>query len=135
MALHEYNEAVKRSPNDPKFLTNRGICYIKLIEFPVALRDLDRAIEIDPTNVKAYTKKGNCHFAMKEYHKALTTYEKGLKLAPDNQELKDLLAKTRSAAYMGGGDAGEQEERAKHAMADPEIQKILRTPEVQNALK
>lgn len=72
------------------------------MEFPSALKDLEQAITIDPTYVKAYTKKGNCHFAMKEYHKALTAYEKGLELAPENAELKDLLAKTRVAAYSGG---------------------------------
>jgi len=134
-AITEYNEAVKRSPKDPKYLTNRAICFIKLMEFNGALRDLDYALEVDPSYVKAYSKKGNCHFAMKEYHKALSAYEKGLALAPDNQELKDLIAKTRQAAYLGGDDKADQEERAKHAMADPEIQKILRTPEVQNALK
>lgn len=91
------------------------------MEFPGALRDLEKAITLDPTYVKAYTKKGSCHFAMKEYHKALDIYEKGLKLQPDNQELKDLISKTRAAAYNGGGDQEDQEERAKHAMADPEI--------------
>lgn len=134
-ALQEYNECVKRAPTDPKYYCNRGIAYIKLMEFPSGLRDLEKCLEIDPTYVKAYTKKGQCHFAMKEFHKAVEAYEKGLKLQPDNAELKDLLQKTKAAAYMGGGDEKEQEERAKHAMADPEIQKILRTPEVQNALK
>lgn len=83
-ALKEYTESIRRSPKDPKYYTNRGICYIKLMEFPTALKDLEQALVLDPTYVKAYTKKGNCHFAMKEYHKALTAYEKGLELAPDN---------------------------------------------------
>lgn len=122
LALQEYNECVKRAPSDPKYYCNRGICYQKLMEFPSGLRDLDKCLEIDPTYLKAYIKKGQCHFAMKEYHKALDTYEKGLKLQPDNQELKDLLIKTKTAAYMGGGEEKDQEERAKHAMADPEIQ-------------
>lgn len=84
LALKEYSESIRRSPKDPKYYTNRGICYIKLMEFPSALKDLDQAIAFDPAYYKAYTKKGNCHFAMKEYHKALSTYEKGLEYAPEN---------------------------------------------------
>jgi hypothetical protein len=33
-----------------------------------------------------------------------------------------------------GSNEGDQQERAKRAMADPEIQQILNTPEVRNAL-
>jgi len=42
--MKEYNEAVKRNPTDPKYVCNRGICYIKLLEFPTALKDLEAAI-------------------------------------------------------------------------------------------
>lgn len=77
------------------------------MEFPTALKDLERAIELDPTYVKAYIKKGTCHFALKEYHKAINVYEQGLKLSPNNEEIKDLLLKTRTAAYVGGGDQKE----------------------------
>lgn len=41
LALKEYSESIRRSPKDPKYYTNRGICYIKLMEFPSALKDLE----------------------------------------------------------------------------------------------
>lgn len=45
--------------------------------------------------------------------------------------------KTQQAIYTSSGAGTSQEEkqqRAQRAMADPEIQKILQTPEVRNAL-
>ena len=88
----------------------------------------------DPNFVKAYHKKGDCHFFMKEYHKALECYEKGLKIDPNNEICKAGIAKTQQHIYMGDNSQEDQQERARRAMADPEIQAILQTPEVRNAL-
>jgi len=55
---------------------------------------------------------------MKEYHKALQCYEHGLKIDPNNVFCKQGIEKTQQSIYSGGSQE-EQEERAKHAMADP----------------
>ena len=70
---------------------------------------------------------------MKEYHKALESYEAGLKRDPEDKFCKEGAEKTQAAIYMGS-NSQDQEQRAKRAMADPEIQAILQTPEVRNAL-
>lgn len=71
---------------------------------------------------------------MKEYHKALKAFEEGLKLDPENQECKEGLYKTRqlisSSAHSKGDD-----EQVRHAMADPEIQMLLRDPRITQVLK
>jgi stress-induced-phosphoprotein 1 len=54
-----------------------------------------------------------------------------LELDPENAEAKDGIARTREAMYMDSGN----EERAKHAMADPEIQAIWSDPIIRNVLK
>ena len=68
-------------------------------------------------------RKGTCHHAMKEYHKALEAYDRGLKLEPDNKDLKEGRMRTmqtiQSSAYSGSGE--HDEERLRHAAADPEI--------------
>jgi len=80
-------------------------------------------------------KKGNVHFAKKEYHKALESYKKGLEHDQENKECKDGLIKTQSAIYQSNESPEEQQKRAEQAMKDPEIQQIMMTPEIQNALK
>lgn len=134
-ALQQYNETIKRNPNEAKYYCNRGVCFMKLMEYGRAVSDFEKCLQLDPNYSKAYSKKGDSHMMMKEYHKALETYESGMKIDPNNQDCKDGYQKTYMKIYMGGETKEEQEERAKQAMKDPEIQKILMTPEVQVALQ
>ena len=103
------------------------------MEFARARDQFETALKKDPNYIKAYPKKGDCHFALKEYHKALEVYEQGLKKDPENVLCKEGLQKTQQAIYMSNSQE-DQEQRAKRAMSDPEIQTILQTPEVRNAL-
>lgn len=103
------------------------------MEFQRAKDSYDTVLKKDPQFLKAYHKKGDCHFFLKEYHKALEVYEQGLKKDPNDKFCRDGLDKTQLAIYSSNSQE-DQEARAKRAMADPEIQAILATPEVRNAL-
>eukprot|EP00359_Climacostomum_virens_P001814 CAMPEP_0204898744 /NCGR_PEP_ID=MMETSP1397-20131031/1460_1 /ASSEMBLY_ACC=CAM_ASM_000891 /TAXON_ID=49980 /ORGANISM="Climacostomum Climacostomum virens, Strain Stock W-24" /LENGTH=562 /DNA_ID=CAMNT_0052066629 /DNA_START=6 /DNA_END=1694 /DNA_ORIENTATION=+ len=133
-SLVEYDEAVKRNPQSAKAHANRAAALVKLMEFTRALADINRCLELDPGYIKAYGRKGNIHFLMKEYHKSMEAFEKGLKLDPDNVECKQGFQKTLSA-INSSSSAQPDEERLRHAMADPEIQSILRDPQMQNVLR
>ena len=93
-AIKEFDEGVKRDPNNKFIYSNRSFAYIKLMEPVRALKDAEKAIEIDPEFVKAWARKGTCHTLQKEYHKAMEAFEKGLSIDADNKECKDGQAKT-----------------------------------------
>ena len=72
---------------------------------------------------------------MKEYYRSQEAYEKGLKIDPENAECKDGLLKVRDKMYSQPETKEEADERARHAMADPEIQNILRDPQIMMLLQ
>lgn len=134
-SIAKYTEAIKRNPKDAAPYSNRAAAYMKLGEFPMAMKDCDKCLEIDPNFVKAYIRKGKIHFFMKEYHKCLTIYEKGLKLAPNNRELREGLMKTNMKIQEQQSSGEVDQAQMEQAMKDPEIQHILQDPQMNTVLK
>ncbi|CAN8073741.1 unnamed protein product [Agarophyton chilense] len=134
-SIAKYTEAIKRNPKDAAPYSNRAAAYMKLGEFPMAMKDCERCLDIDPTFVKAYIRKGNIHFYMKEYHKCLEVYEKGLKLAPNNKDLRQGLFKTNMKIQEQQNSGEVDQAQMEQAMKDPEIQKILQDPQMNTLLK
>lgn len=134
-SITKYTDAIKRNPKDAAPYSNRAAAYMKLGEFPMAMKDCDRCLENDPDFVKAYIRKGNIHFFMKEFHKCLTVYEKGLKLAPNNKELRSGLMKTQMKIQEQQSSGEVDQAQVEQAMQDPEIQQILSDPQMNTLLK
>ncbi|XP_014468444.1 PREDICTED: stress-induced-phosphoprotein 1 [Dinoponera quadriceps] len=121
-AIKHYSEAIRRNPDDPKYYSNRAACYTKLAAFDLGLKDCEKVVELDPKFIKGWIRKGKILQAMQQQGKALTAYQKALELDPQNSEALDGY---RSCAVSATSNP---EEVRKRAMADPEIQSILRDP-------
>ena len=121
-AIKEYDEGIRRDPTNKTLFTNRSMCYIKLAEPNYGLKDANKALELDPKFVKAWIRKAMCHQMLKEYHKAIDAYEKGLQIEPDNKDCLEGRAKVYNMIQASShASSGNDEERFRHAMADPEI--------------
>lgn len=108
---------------------------MKLMEFQRGLEDFDKCLSLDPNYEKAYPKKGNCHVVVKQYSKAMDAYNMGLSKAQEENvklECQQGIAKISTQIYSGSTE--DQEARAKEAMKDPEIQAILKNPQIMNVI-
>lgn len=121
-AIKHYSEAIRRNPDEPKYYSNRAACYTKLAAFDLGLKDCEKCVEIDPKFIKGWIRKGKILQGMQQQTKALTAYQKALELDPSNSEA---LEGYRSCAVSVSSNP---EEVRKRAMADPEVQGILRDP-------
>ena len=52
-AIKEYEEAVKRNPNDVRPHNNLASCFIKLMRYDAALTEVEKCLNIDENNIKA----------------------------------------------------------------------------------
>jgi len=136
-AIREYEDAVKRAPNDAAIRNNLSAALTKIMDFNGAKTQVEKALELDPTYTKAWGRKGDIEMAFKEHHKAMESYKKGLAIDPQNATCKDGLRKvTQQINYGRSSMTDEQKkEQAAHAMADPDIQAILQDPVVQQTLR
>jgi stress-induced-phosphoprotein 1 len=134
-ALKEYEEAVKRDPNAAVYRHNLATALAKVGDFIGAKNNCEKALELDKNYVKAWAKKGDIEFFMKEYHKAMESYKKGLAVEPGNTLCTQGLNKTIEQINMSARTGEVDNERAAHALADPEIQSILNDPVIRQVLK
>ena len=135
-AIKEFDEGLKRDPSNKFLYSNRSFAFIKLLDPTRGLKDADKALELDPLFVKAWARKGTCHQLHKEFHKSMDAFERGLQIDPESNECKAGAQKTQGL-IMSTSHAGSDndKERMAHAMADPDIQNIMRDPSVMQVLR
>mmetsp|Transcript_15099 Transcript_15099/g.35009 ORF Transcript_15099/g.35009 Transcript_15099/m.35009 type:complete len:566 (-) Transcript_15099:1716-3413(-) len=136
-AIKEYEEAVKRAPNDAAIRNNLSAALTKIMDFNGAKTQVEKALELDPAYTKAWARKGDIEMAFKEYHKAMESYKKGLEIEPQNAACKEGLRKVTQQINYGRSQMTDEQkkEQAAHAMADKDIQAILQDPIVQQTLR
>ncbi|KAM8717079.1 hypothetical protein ACLKA7_003877 [Drosophila subpalustris] len=128
-AVKHYTEAIKRNPDDPKLYSNRAACYTKLAAFDLGLKDCDTCIKLDEKFIKGYIRKGKILQGMQQTSKASTAYQKALELDPNNAEAIDGYRQCSMNFQRN------PQEVLKNAMADPEIQQILKDPAMRMILE
>jgi len=128
-ALKCYSEAIKRNPSDAKVYSNRAACYTKLAAFDLGLKDCDTCLELEPNFVKGWIRKGKILQGMQQYSKASTAFQKALEL---DSNASEALEGYRACTMETNSNP---EEVRKRAMADPEVQAILRDPAMRMILE
>lgn len=130
-AVKHYTEAIKRDEQDPRAYSNRAACYLKLAAIQEGLKDAEKCLEIDPTFVKGYLRKAALQFVKREYKASIATCEEGMNHDSDGKhrnEFQNQISRCFAAQVPAANPNMSDEERAKAAMQDPEVQEILADP-------
>ncbi|XP_031629525.1 stress-induced-phosphoprotein 1 [Contarinia nasturtii] len=128
-AIKHYTEAINRNPNDPKLYSNRAACYTKLAAFDLGLKDCETCVKLDDKFIKGWIRKGKILQGMQQPSKALSAYQKALELDASNAEALEGYRQCSMAVHSNPAEVRQR------AMADPEVQDILRDPAMRMILE
>ena len=95
-AIHDYGEAIKINPEDPRIYEQRAAVEMKLNEMDKALADYSEAIKLKPNEVRYYLYRSYIYETKGDIKNSMADAEKVLKMDPNNQEAKS--RKTRLEA-------------------------------------
>ena len=84
-----YNEALKKSPDDPKILVNLGNAYLGDGRYQDAMIILRQAIKIKPEDALAHFNLGIVYEELGRADRALAEYMEVVKLVPDAKLAED----------------------------------------------
>ena len=83
-AIEEYGKLLKRRPDDPDVLTNRGAALDDLKRYEEALADYNRSLELRPDDPGTLYNRGSTLNDLKRYDEALADFNRSLELRPDD---------------------------------------------------
>jgi tetratricopeptide (TPR) repeat protein/serine/threonine protein kinase len=114
-ALSDFNDAIKRTPNDAALFAGRARVHLNLADFTSALADAGKAIELNPSNAEAYYVKSIVASELWHYEDAVAAATKAIELEPTNATYYAI----RSEIYGDREPAKQAPDAAKALELDP----------------
>jgi len=102
-ALHDFDEALRLSPEQINSIFQKATCLQRLSRSDEALAALNNLVFKYPTDVSVHYRRGLYLFGIKEFADSVESYNKAIELNPNQAEVYD----ARSAAYVALGDMAE----------------------------
>lgn len=82
-AIEFFNDAINfYSGNDEGTIYNRGMCYLELKEYTLALSDFNRSLEMDPDWAWAFASRGRTYLNMGDCERAIADCDMAVKYQP-----------------------------------------------------
>jgi tetratricopeptide (TPR) repeat protein len=120
-AISAYDKAIRKSPNDPRLYSNRGLSIGSTGELKRAILDFNKAIELDKSFEQAYVNRGVAKGALKDWNGAINDFSTAIRINPNYAaawrnrgilretvgDLKAACLDWRKANELGQKDAGE----------------------------
>ena len=83
LAITDYSEAIKLSPDAAQIYHNRGIVYMIMHQIDLAVKDYDKVIELNPDSSFAYFQRATVYENNGQIDLAIKDHSKVIELMPD----------------------------------------------------
>merc|ERR1712100_342300 len=90
--------AIRLSPTEKTYYSNRSAAYLKEKDFKKALEDGNKCVELAPEWSKGYTRQGAAFYSLKMMKSALESYTKAHELESENDATRKQLEEVRGRA-------------------------------------
>jgi stress-induced-phosphoprotein 1 len=143
-AVAAYTEAIRRDERDPRALSNRAACYLKLAAIPEGLKDCEVALKLDPKFTRAMIRKAALLFAKRDFSGCLEACDAAAVLDSSDQKHSSEISSQRSKATFeiykqqtesADTPAGSEQDVAAKIAQDPELGQILSDPVMRTILQ
>jgi protein O-mannosyl-transferase len=99
-AIDNLTEAIKRNPNFLDAFNNRGIAYMGIKCYDLAIADFSNSLKKDPDNILMLNNRATAYLRIGKTDSAFANYNEALRLAPNYAEIYMF----RGIAYADGGN-------------------------------
>lgn len=83
-AIKAFTKVLEIDPKDANSLSHRGIAYLNLEQYELALKDMNAAVEFDPEYSFRYQSRAYLKTRLKDHEGAIRDYEKAVELDPSD---------------------------------------------------
>jgi tetratricopeptide (TPR) repeat protein len=99
-AIRDYNEAIRRSPEDPTYYCDRAHAHFNNGDNDLGIKDLEEAIRRSPKYGIAYHALGDVRYQLRQYNLAIENLSNAIMFCP-----KHMDAGYRAEVYLSRGKA------------------------------
>ena len=93
LAINEFLQELKTTPNDSNILNNIGLCYSKLAKDDLASEYFIKTLSFNPKSVQTYINLADVYYRNKNIVEAINLLENGVTLMPQEIALKHYLSR------------------------------------------
>jgi tetratricopeptide (TPR) repeat protein len=105
-ALAEYEEAVRRAPNDRLARISYGEALVRKGRIEEGLRRLQKEVELQPDEAYNHVALGSALCQVGRWEEGIQHLEEAVKLSPADRRLRAILEGARRQRLMGGPAPG-----------------------------
>jgi hypothetical protein len=84
-AIVEYNKAIEYEPNNAEYYYRRGLTYVQMLNYVLAVEDFEKTIALKPKYYQGYGASATVYAILQNKHKAMQQYDTmcTIKTCPD----------------------------------------------------